>query len=62
MIVVRAAEGRAEAAYLRQVAPALNSNYVKLRQIEAMAPMYEKVAAGDKVIVGADQVIPIAGK
>lgn len=62
MIVVRAAEGRAEAAYLKQVAPVLNSNYVKLRQIEAMTPMYDKVGAGDKVIVGADQVIPVTGK
>lgn len=62
MVVVRAAEGRAEAAYLKQVSPALSGNYVKLRQIEAMIPMYENVGAGDKVIVGADQVLPMIGK
>lgn len=62
MLVVRATEGRAEAAYLKQVAPALSTNYVKLRQIEAMMPMYENVGQGDKVIVGADGVLPMIGK
>lgn len=62
MVVVRAAEGRAEAAYLKQVAPALNSNYVRLRQIEAMIPMYNNVGQGDKIVVGSDQVIPMVGK
>jgi len=62
MLIVRATEGRAEAAYLSKVSPALSSNYVKLRQIEAMAPMYEKVGPGDKIIVGAEGVVPMVGK
>lgn len=59
MIVVRAAEGRAEAAYLKQIAPVLSKNYVELRRIETQAPMYKQVGAGDKIIVGATDVVPV---
>lgn len=62
MIVVRASEGRAEAAYLRQVSPALTKNYVELRRIEAQTPMYEKVGAGDKIIVGSGNAVPFVAK
>jgi len=62
MIIVRAAEGRAEAAYLKKVSPALSKNYVELRRIETRAPMWEKIGQGDKVIVDAKDVIPITGK
>lgn len=62
MIIVRAAEGKAEAAYLRQIAPTLSKNYVELRRIETRAPMWEKIGQGDKVIVDARDVLPVTGK
>jgi hypothetical protein len=62
MIIVRAAEGKAEAAYLRQIAPVISKNYVELRRIETRAPMWEKIAPGDKVIIDARDVIPVIGK
>lgn len=62
MVVVRAAEGRAEAAYLKQIAPALTKNYVELRRIEAQKPMYEKVGAGDKVIIGSGDAVPFVSR
>jgi len=62
MRTVRAAEAQAEAAYTKIIGSSLTSNYLKLRDIEARKVLYEKVAQGDKVIVGGDGVIPMVGK
>jgi len=60
--IARTAEAQAEAAYIAIVGRSLTSNYLKLREVEARKMLYEKVAAGDKVIVGANSVFPMVGK
>ena len=62
MLGVRAAEARAEAAYNKIIGNALSTNYLRLREIESRNLLYEKVAAGDKVIVGGEDVIPMVGR
>ncbi len=59
MKITRAAEAEAEAIYMKIVGKSLNSNYLKLRDIEARKIMYENVGIGDKVIVSGNGAIPM---
>lgn len=59
MKITRAAEAEAEAIYMKIVGSSLNSNYLKLRDIEARKVMYDNVAKGDKVIVSGNGAIPM---
>lgn len=51
--VVRAAEAQAEVAYIRIVGAGLNKNFLTLKKIEADKILYEKIGAGDKLIMDA---------
>ncbi|MEK6828877.1 MAG: SPFH domain-containing protein [Nanoarchaeota archaeon] len=53
-IVVRKKEAQAEAVYISIIESALNNEYLLLKNIEAKKVLYERVAAGDKVIVDTD--------
>jgi len=58
---VRAAEAQQEAAFVRIMGGALTSNYLKLKEIEAKRLLYDRVQAGDKVIVKGDDIYPMVG-
>ncbi len=49
--IMRVTEAEAEAAYIRILGKALSNNFLKLKDIEARVKLYEKVAAGDKIIM-----------
>lgn len=51
MKVVRAAEAEADAVYIKILGSSLNSNYLAWKRIERDVKLYERVGAGDKVIV-----------
>lgn len=51
MKIVRVAEAEAEAAYVKILGNALTDKYLKMREIEARAKLYERAGEGDKVIV-----------
>lgn len=53
-IVVRKKEAQAEAVYINIIESALNKEYLTLKNIEAKKLLYDKVGAGDKVIVDTD--------
>lgn len=60
MKAARAAEGEAEAAYIKITGNALTPKFLQLRRIEADLALYEKVGLGDKVIItGGGSVMPM---
>lgn len=60
MKAARAAEGEAEAAYIKITGNALSKQFLALRRIEADLALYERIQAGDKVIVtGSGDVMPM---
>lgn len=61
MKIVRATEAQAEAAYIRVMGGALTKNFLALKSIERDRALYERVEAGDKVIVSGsgNSVIPM---
>ena len=52
MKITRAAEAEAEALYNDIMAKSLTDKYLKLREIETRAILYQSVGVGDKVIIG----------
>lgn len=48
---VRSAEAEADAAYIKILGQSLNPNYLEWKRIERDVKLYERVEAGDKVIV-----------
>jgi hypothetical protein len=59
--VVRVAEAEAESVYIQILGKAINNPYLKMRSIEAKIKLYQKVGAGDKVIVtnGEYKALPV---
>jgi hypothetical protein len=49
--VMRVTEAQAEAAYIKILGEALSKNFLTLKEIEAKVKLYEKVGAGDKMIL-----------
>ncbi|MCK5604851.1 hypothetical protein KAR91_23375 [Candidatus Pacearchaeota archaeon] len=61
MKIVRTAEAEQEAVYIKIVGKSLTDQYLKLRGIEAKLKLYDKVGAGDKVIITGADVVPLIG-
>lgn len=60
MKIVRAAEAEAEAAYVKIRGESITDKYLRLKDIEAQMKLYEKVGAGDKVIItNGNEVSPL---
>ena len=59
--VTRTAEAEAEAVFNRILSGSLSDKYLRMREIEAMRILYERVGVGDKVIVSDGPVMPMVG-